>query len=264
MALQASGEIRLSQIQGEFGGSAPTAISEYYSAASGVPSSGQIKASDFYGKSYAPKALGVAQLGKTGTSNTATYSVTAPAGTKSAIVAINRNVNQYRDTQVALLTLGGTSMNEVLTAERTGSEYNTDSSIWVLNKTYNSSTSIDIKVIYVENSSASYGCSMQVVFLDRSFYSYTPTSSYHDNDTTGGLVYTYDDGVAVGVATRNTATEVTTFGTDYWYSSNEPDYYMTYEVPTSFGTGVLNLSGTLTGYGRSVTAMAAWARNKFI
>ena len=51
MALQSSGQIKLSEIATEFGGSEPHQLSEYYSAASGVPSSGMIKlASDFYGK----------------------------------------------------------------------------------------------------------------------------------------------------------------------------------------------------------------------
>lgn len=51
MALQSSGAISLSQIAGEFGGSIPHSLSEYYGAASGVPSSGPISFSDFYGKS---------------------------------------------------------------------------------------------------------------------------------------------------------------------------------------------------------------------
>ena len=50
MALPASGAISLSQIETEFGGSAPTSISEYYSAASGVPGNNNpISLSDFYG-----------------------------------------------------------------------------------------------------------------------------------------------------------------------------------------------------------------------
>lgn len=51
MALQNSGQISILDIVGEFGGSAPHALSEYYAAASGVPASGQLKISDFYGKS---------------------------------------------------------------------------------------------------------------------------------------------------------------------------------------------------------------------
>jgi hypothetical protein len=52
MALQSSGQIKLSEIATEFGGSAPHSLSEYYGAASGVPSSGEIKlGADFYGTS---------------------------------------------------------------------------------------------------------------------------------------------------------------------------------------------------------------------
>jgi len=48
--LQSSGQITIKEIENEFGGSAPTAINEYYSADDAVPSSGQIAFSDFYGK----------------------------------------------------------------------------------------------------------------------------------------------------------------------------------------------------------------------
>ena len=57
-ALASSGELSLGtaagtdrSISGEFGGSAPHGLSEYYSCASGIPSSGAIDFSDFYGKS---------------------------------------------------------------------------------------------------------------------------------------------------------------------------------------------------------------------
>ena len=52
MALQTSGEISIGDIAAEFGGTAPHALSEYYGAAAGVPTSGAIKVGDsFYGKS---------------------------------------------------------------------------------------------------------------------------------------------------------------------------------------------------------------------
>ena len=50
MALQSSGQISLSNIATEFGGSAPHALSEYYGSDT-VPSSGQISFSNFYGTS---------------------------------------------------------------------------------------------------------------------------------------------------------------------------------------------------------------------
>jgi len=58
MTIESSGAISLGttagtdrSISAEFGGTVPHALSEYYDAASGVPASGEIKFSDFYGKS---------------------------------------------------------------------------------------------------------------------------------------------------------------------------------------------------------------------
>ena len=59
MALQSSGQIKLSEIATEFGGSAPHSMSEYYaggtnvsSGTGSIPSSGEIQlAADFYGTS---------------------------------------------------------------------------------------------------------------------------------------------------------------------------------------------------------------------
>jgi hypothetical protein len=50
MTLQASGSISSSQIQTEFGGSNPISMSQYYGLDSGIPTSGPIKFSNFYGK----------------------------------------------------------------------------------------------------------------------------------------------------------------------------------------------------------------------
>ena len=50
MALQTSGPISLLNVQGEFGGSNPIGINEYYGADSGVPTSGTISLNNFYGK----------------------------------------------------------------------------------------------------------------------------------------------------------------------------------------------------------------------
>jgi len=52
MALQGSGAISLSQIQTEFGGSAPIGLTEYYGKST-VPSSGPLQMTDFYGTSSA-------------------------------------------------------------------------------------------------------------------------------------------------------------------------------------------------------------------
>lgn len=49
MALQSSGMISLTDIATEFGGSVPHALNEYYGVATGIPASGMISLSDFYG-----------------------------------------------------------------------------------------------------------------------------------------------------------------------------------------------------------------------
>ena len=51
MTLQSSGQIKFSEIASEFGGSAPHSLSEVYGRANGIPSSGEISASDLYGAS---------------------------------------------------------------------------------------------------------------------------------------------------------------------------------------------------------------------
>ena len=51
MALQSSGPISLNNVAGEFGGSTPHSLSEYYGVDDGVPGSGTISLSNFYGKS---------------------------------------------------------------------------------------------------------------------------------------------------------------------------------------------------------------------
>jgi hypothetical protein len=53
MALQLSGAISLSEVQVEFGGENPISMSEYYGVDSGVPASGSISLSQFYGASSA-------------------------------------------------------------------------------------------------------------------------------------------------------------------------------------------------------------------
>ena len=53
MTLQSSGAISLYDVQVEFGGSNPIGIDEYYGRAAGIPASGTISLSNFYGKSAA-------------------------------------------------------------------------------------------------------------------------------------------------------------------------------------------------------------------
>lgn len=78
MALQTSGAISLADIQTEFGGSNPISISEYYGAASGIPTSGTISISDFYGASNLStmSTTNYMRLSSSGNSVYGSYSVT--------------------------------------------------------------------------------------------------------------------------------------------------------------------------------------------
>lgn len=53
MALPTSGPLKFSDIQAELDGTEPISLSEYYGAASGLPESGSLSVSDFYGVSGA-------------------------------------------------------------------------------------------------------------------------------------------------------------------------------------------------------------------
>ena len=81
MALQSSGPISLSDIAGEFGGSTPHSLSEYYGAAGGVPASGAISMDDFYGTSWnGPSSVEMWVVGGGGGGGSATGPTSSGAG----------------------------------------------------------------------------------------------------------------------------------------------------------------------------------------
>lgn len=101
MALQSSGTITLKEIASEFSDSAPHGLKEFYSAASGIPSSGTITIKDFYGSSSVVNVnvtfLAIGGGGGAGTqTNTATGAggaggvlhgtISVPEGTYSATI----------------------------------------------------------------------------------------------------------------------------------------------------------------------------------
>lgn len=89
MALPSSGPISIGDIQAEFGGSNPASLSEYYGVAAGVPTSGTISISDFYGASSAVNLQllvdgakgGDAQSGTGGYAARSAWVGTVPSGT---------------------------------------------------------------------------------------------------------------------------------------------------------------------------------------
>ena len=75
MVLQSSGVITLNDIQTEFGGANPIRTSEYYGAASGIPSSGTILFSQFYGKSSGPLGTTLRSRNLTGSQGFTMYTI---------------------------------------------------------------------------------------------------------------------------------------------------------------------------------------------
>lgn len=94
MPLQSSGTISLANVQTEFGGSAPTSITEYYGAAAGVPASGTISLSDFYGASSVQYSLLVGE-GTIYTDSAVTTLGTIKSHEPSVILGANPEGIQY-------------------------------------------------------------------------------------------------------------------------------------------------------------------------
>ena len=66
MAIPGSGPVSLDDIQTEFGGTNPISLSEYYGADTGVPASGTISVSDFYGTSSSDVTMDTLVFGSLG------------------------------------------------------------------------------------------------------------------------------------------------------------------------------------------------------
>lgn len=120
MALQTSGAISLSNIAGEFGGSTPHAINEYYrggsnvpntSANNSIPTSGQIQFDDFYGGASATADNNFSftvQTYSTGSGkNVITYRGANGSMSDGAVTTNNLNSYTITDCRIATLGLGG-------------------------------------------------------------------------------------------------------------------------------------------------------------
>ena len=128
MPLQTSGQISLNDIQTEFGGSNPININEYYrggtyvpdtAANSSIPTSGQIRLSDFYGGDSSSGLsedpyYELTQLrtmsGQSSSWTTYTDSLSSYAGQKGRLVFIYQNGTSFRgDIQVDDINFDGNS-----------------------------------------------------------------------------------------------------------------------------------------------------------
>lgn len=121
MALPSSGPLSLLDIQGEFGGSNPISISEYYGAASGIPSSGQISIGDFYGASAAPSLSYVTTVGNSSTGSTSvdmgTVSLGSTAANRYTIICIGSIANSAFSA-----TIGGISATSIVQVKYSGDD----------------------------------------------------------------------------------------------------------------------------------------------
>lgn len=97
MALQQTGSITLADIQAEFGGVNPISMSEYYSAADGIPVSGVISISEFYGKAASSTTwyLRDGTLGLTAKATDSDFGGPAASGIDFRIVRVSGGVEVY-------------------------------------------------------------------------------------------------------------------------------------------------------------------------
>lgn len=119
MALPGSGALSLDDIQTEFGGTNPIGLSEYYSAAAGVPASGEISIADFYGTS----ARVVIPIAVTNATNYVIYDNRGPtydAGKSDITLTISGNIGSTTTATAALRT-GTFASGDTVTIVNNGS-----------------------------------------------------------------------------------------------------------------------------------------------
>jgi len=225
MALPSSGTLTIADIAGEFGGSAPHALSEYYRGGSlvpnvsqnnGVPTSGAISISDFYGATnYVPLSILGSTTWVTGntSSTTSSQSVSIPAGTKSIVIMGGLGTNGYRHTRHTGASLGGVALTEVISKNNALAEYTFDSAIYAGNT---SLTGTQTAAMTYTNGQQVYGSGHVIIFLSKPFNSTTASSS--DSETTtsssSSLSLTkFGEGLQLGTATVNSLTNMTNMST---------------------------------------------------
>lgn len=124
MALQTSGQITLADIQTEFGGSNPIGINEYYGAAAGVPTSGQITLADFYGTSSVIY-LDVTYGSSANTTSNANVSISASTLSSAPCAIVGFYGTEDASTMYhSSMTIGGVSATSFTTnSDNTNSEH---------------------------------------------------------------------------------------------------------------------------------------------
>lgn len=140
MALQTSGPISLANVQTEFGGSNPISISEYYGAASGVPSSGTISLSNFYGTSaIVPIVMSNTANSSQGGSlkNPYTFSGmsfgTTNGGRKILVTITGEDASVGGTQSISSVTIGGVTATRLVAIADTGFSNGANAAVYMAN-----------------------------------------------------------------------------------------------------------------------------------
>lgn len=283
MTLPSSGQLSINDIVGEFGGSAPHSLNEYYrggtfvpnsSLTQSIPTTGTISIEDFYGTTnYSTLSiLGSANWLQSATLGTSSsQSVTVPSGTKSVIALGSISTNRTKRTVHSGVTIGGTSLTEIISTNSPPSQYTFDSAIYAGNFSTTGSQTVTFNY---SGSQVDYGSGHAIIFLSKSFAS-TPSASDSDgaNDLDGGshtlTINKFGEGIHIGTATvRNTSPAMTNMATVINMAS--PSSSRNYLFGFGISSGSYNASSSLasnatlfdTNFGETF-AIASFAPTKF-
>ena len=282
MALPSSGTLTIQDIVNEFGGSAPHSLSEYYRGGSrvqnvpfnnGVPTSGAISISDFYGaRKYTPLAILGSTTWKTDPTNstTSSKSVSVPSGTRSVVIMGGIGTNGFRKTLHTGAFFGGSALTEVISRSNTPAEYTFDSAIYARNTTL---TGTQTASMTYDNTQQVYGSGHIIIFLNKPFNSFTASSSgsVATTATTASVNVTkFGEGLQLSTGTVRAFTNLTNFSNtaSVTLSSGSDARRSTYGFDISSGSYnssasiTVSLSSLANDFGET-HAVATFAPTKF-
>lgn len=240
MGLQSSGQIKLSEIAAEFGGSAPHSLSEYYGKGNAA-GSGQIRmANDFYGTSnFSYSFLDYAGLRNEGASSFNFGTRNFGTADASRIIVVVGNTS-YGTSGVSSVSIGG---GGATIHRQTGGTY---SRSWVASRPVSSGTSGNVTINF-SGGSGRVGIAVYAMYgLDPSSYSAVGSNggadcSYSRSVTTraGGVAFgTGSD--ADGMASRNW----TNLTEDVYFSPGHGSVVFASALTTTTGTTTFNYTNS--------------------
>jgi len=152
---------------------------------------------------YTPLAiLGVTSWVQASTTSTSSsQSITIPTGTKSIVFMGGIGTNGSRQTRHTTATLGGSALTEVISINNSLAQYTFDSIIYAGNT---SLTGTQTAVFNYTAGQAAYGSGHYIIFLNKEFNSFVPSSSDSAFGTTNPITLSltkYGEGLQLGAAT---------------------------------------------------------------